>query len=103
LLTVNKTRDGDSEDKNLKARERPFFPRGLVCDSFAIVKEIRTAPKTLVGYERLAQRPNRLVDVHDELLQQLPFPLVEVAETGLSNAASKALIEEMERIDALLY
>jgi hypothetical protein len=86
---------------------------------FAVDKEIRTAnllandddPKTLVGYQQLAHRHNRLVGVHNELLQQLPFPSVEVDETDhsrnpdvrLTNAASKALIEEMERIQALLY
>jgi hypothetical protein len=87
---------------------------------FTVSKEICTAnllpndddPKMLLGYQRLAQYHSQLAEVHNELLQQLPFHSVEVDEKDhsrnpvaqLTNAASKALIEEeMERIQALLY
>jgi hypothetical protein len=77
---------------------------------------------TLDEYRRSAQHYNQLVDLHDEFLHQLPFPSVDtsttsntnnVGETNLSSqsspvvrltsAAAKALVHEMERIEALLY
>jgi hypothetical protein len=81
-------------------------------------------PTTLEEYRRSAQHYNQLVDLHDEFLHQLPFPSVDtstdttsnndnVGETNLSSqgspvvrltsAAAKALVHEMERIEALLY
>jgi hypothetical protein len=80
---------------------------------------------TLDGYRRLAQHYNQLVDLHDEFLHQLPFPSVDTTTTSanhntnntvgetvlssqspvvrLTSAAAKALVHEMERIEALLY
>ena len=85
----------------------------------AVDEEIRTAnlladdadPLTLAGYQRLARHHNKLVEIHDDLLQQLPFPSVEVSETDysskpvtrLTKAASNALVKEIERIDSILY
>jgi hypothetical protein len=88
----------------------------------AVEKDIRASnllwcddkedPTTLIGYQKYALFHNRLVKIHDELLHSLPFPAVEAFETDLSSqdpvvrltsAVSKALIQEMERIEALLY
>ena len=90
---------------------------------FPIDKGIRSAklllpdadsinPKTLQGYQRFAQDHNHLVDIHEDLLFQLPYPTVEISqETSLStdpvvrmtNEASKALIGEMKQIESRLY
>jgi hypothetical protein len=79
---------------------------------FTVSKEICTAnllpndddPKMLLGYQRLAQHHSQLAEVHNELLQQLPFHSVEVDEKDHSrNPVAQLIEEEMERIQALLY
>jgi hypothetical protein len=69
-------------------------------------------PAILKGYQKLAQHHNRLVELHDEFLHQLPFPSVEPFDTDLSrsdpivrltSAASKVLVKEIDRIARLLH
>jgi hypothetical protein len=87
------------------AVEKEIHAANLLCDD-------KEDPTTLIGYQRYALFHNRLVKMHDELLNSLPFPSVEAFETDLSSrdpvvrltsAVSKALIQEMERIETLLY
>lgn len=68
-------------------------------------------PSTLAGYQTLARHYNRLVGIHDELLNWLPFPSVEIMDTDcsrqtsirLASTAVKLLVREMDRIEAVLY
>ena len=68
-------------------------------------------PSTLAGYQTLARHYNRLVGIHDELLNCLPFPSVEIMDTDfsrqtsirLASTAAKLLVQEMDRIEAVLY
>jgi hypothetical protein len=68
-------------------------------------------PSTLAGYQTLARHYNRLVGIHDDLLNWLPFPSVEIIDTEfsrqtlirLASTAAKLLVREMDRIEAVLY
>jgi hypothetical protein len=70
-------------------------------------------PSTLAGYRTLARHYNRLVGIHDELLNFLPFPSVEITAKDfsrqtstsirLTSTAAKLLVLEMDRIEAVLY
>ena len=72
------------------------------------------------GYQLFAKQYNRLVDMHDELLHQIPYPMVETcslrsqhSETGadfkvdpavrLTTEACSALTRELDIIEGLLY
>ena len=66
------------------------------------------------GYHRCIDHYNNLVDIQDELLHHAPFPAVDMRSFSassleghptvrLSTCACKALTEEMDRVEALLY
>jgi hypothetical protein len=77
-------------------------------------KDASTTRITLAGYQVLARHHNRLVELHEELVyQQLHFPSTEqVVQSDLSQnhpavrlttTACKVLVEEMDRIQGILY
>jgi hypothetical protein len=74
------------------------------------------------GYRRFAKHYNRLVDIQDELLHQVPYPIVESSSPSsflgppsgsagddkdpvvrLTTEACKALSGELDTIEGLLY
>lgn len=65
------------------------------------------------AYESLAKHYNRLVDIHDELLHQLPYPVVDFDGSfnlasqdplvRLTTTACTALTKELDKMEALLY
>lgn len=65
------------------------------------------------AYRRCVDYYNSLVDIQDELLHHVPFPMLEITPLGpssdtdpgvhLTTSACKVLATEMDRIEALLY
>lgn len=67
------------------------------------------------GYQRFAKHYNRLVDIQDDLLHQIPYPVVETnplppsaagdkdPAVRLTTEACKALTNELDIIEGLLY